>query len=258
MGSVAPPVLPPLWLDLKSEIPKEKLNPTGWDKLSEQEKAIKGTFISFKALLNCDSRLTNNQILEIVANSVVETGYYKNIPAFNFGGVKIKEAETKRLTALNGKCPLWWQKEGHIASGDEPMCYYKAYSSPEHFFKEWLETYVPKPSTVALTYRYQKCGDLFWKNLRWFHALIEAGYKGKVTKQNPNPSIETHETIVNKVRIMMTQKLLGLTSDGMWGKASTKAFSKFQKDNRLLENGLLDEVGFNILVLNWIKAGKNV
>lgn len=241
----------PLWLDLQSEVPFDKWNPNGWINLSKKEKTIKGILISFKSLISSDVGLINKQALEIVANSTVETGWFENIPCFNFGGVKAKEEEYKRLTKLAGKCPPWWQKAGHIASGDQPTCYYKAYSSPEHFYKEWLERYVPNPSTVALTYRYAKCGEAFWKHQEWFPHLIEAGYKGEVTKKNPNPSIAAHNTITFKIKVLMTQKLLDVAPDGSWGSNSVKAAKKFKEDNNLVDTDSFSEEMFDLLIEKW-------
>lgn len=218
---------PPFWLDKNREITAEM----------EPAKPAKGAFIllCISALLNLGCSI--DQALAIAANAMVETGWGRYYKAWNLGGWKI----TKGTASDAQRTPRWWWRApGNKDSGDPPWCFYRAFSSAEQFFMEWLYNFVPKPGPSVKS-RYKKTGEEFWNGKPWFDDLIAAGYKGEVTKKNPAKSIASHEQIVHTLVVFWCQHLLGVTADGQFGPKSQAALKVYQKAHFLKETGALDD-----------------
>lgn len=230
-----PPEPIPSWLDPTCEITSLNDNkPTSWDGMKKT--ALRAVFIlaCFKALRVLG--LNHKQSLEVLGNSIVETGWGTSFRAWNLGGWKIREADVKALKA-QGKKALWWRAPGNKSSGDPPWCYYKGFASLEEFFAAWLIKFVPKPGTVQVDNRYYKTGTAFWSDKDWFKELCLSGYKGAVTASNPQGSITGHQQILKLSMTILCQQGLGLEFDGAWGDKSTEACKLYQKTHGLLEAG---------------------
>jgi hypothetical protein len=95
----------------------------------------------------------------------------------------------------------------------------------EHFFEEWVNQFVPKSGTVLEEHRYKATGEAFWSSTpsSYFPLIIQAGYKGEVTKANPENSIKAHKQIRDRCKIILIQYLLKVKPDGSWGDLSQKA-----------------------------------
>lgn len=197
-----PPEAPPFWLDPGTEIIP---NPPPMRDADFVIKCIE----SFPRL----DDLSLVQIIDVVANTVVETGWGKHRKGNNLGGWKITKGAA-------GPGVPWFRARGNKTSGDPPWCYYRVFSSFEDFFAQWMTRFVPRDA--GANHRYRQCGDEFWAGYPWFDDLIAAGYKGENTKASPERSIEGHSQISEKIAKMYTQHLLGeLTVDGDWGSKST-------------------------------------
>ena len=229
----------PLWLDPKKEI-KQSGQPQVYEALDNEKKAVAFILLSFKALEESGNgrfQMNAKQLLAVVGNSVSETGWGKTWKGWNFGGWKINPQvalEWKRMN--NGECPLWWKAEGHVASGDQPVVYYRGFANPTDFYTRWMERFCPR--TTDTKHRYYKCGKLFWEHdwtithetqgivhsdlniEQWFRELCLAGYKGPVTEASPDASVAAFVSIVKRIMCVFCQHMLGLTPDGVWGPRS--------------------------------------
>lgn len=236
-GDLAPP---PFWLVPSMEV-------TG---ASEPAKLPRGPFVirCIRALLNlgCDI----DQALGVAANTMNETGWGRFYRAWNLGGWKITKGTS---TNSDGTPRQWWRALGNKSSGDPQTCFYRAFSSAEKYFEEWLKTFVPKAGTG----RYAKCGQQFWAGEEWFDDLIAAGYKGAVTQRNPTPSIREHEQIIKTLVVIYCQHLLGVEPDGKWGQKSRNACSAYQLKNGLSLSGTLNAETMDAL-LHGVKHDKTV
>lgn len=180
--------------------------------------------------------LTTEQALGVQANTISEIGWKFKFRAWNLGGVKINKNTCKNP---DGSPRRWWRALGHKKSGDPHTCFYRAYDSLEAYFAEWIRVFVPKPPAKG---RYGATGARFWAGLEWFPAMVEAGYKGEVTKANPTNSLTAHRALVREVSEYWAQHLLGgLVVDGAWGKKTQARCREWQKEHGLAETGELDE-----------------
>jgi hypothetical protein len=201
-----PPENPPFWLDLGVEL---RTNPPPIEP---------GDFVvmCIEAMPDLEG-LDLVKRFEIVANTVVETGWGKHRKGNNLGGWKI----TKRAA---GPGVPWFRAKGNKTSGDPPWCYYRVFGSARDFFTQWLARFVPRNAPDG--HRYKLCGEQFWADEPWFDDLIEAGYKGENTKARPDRSIASHRQISEKCAKIYTQHLLGVKTDGDFGPKSEAAAEK--------------------------------
>jgi hypothetical protein len=142
---------------------------------------------------------------------------------WNFGGWKVKQSWVETFKQKNqGKSPNWFRALGHVNSGDQPVVFYRGFNSPEEFYQEWVDKFVPKDA--AKDNRYYKTGKTFWnpnsKPEDWFLELCLAGYKGEVTQANPTKSFADFKQIVKRAKTLFVQDLIGLDADGDWGTKS--------------------------------------
>lgn len=242
----------PSWLDPATEI-KNNDQPEDYKKLDDINKSIVFILTSYKALHKCSSQLTPEQTFWIIGNSVSETGWGRSWKGYNFGGWKINKSYADRYKRVNGRSAPWWQAAGHIASGDEPIVYYRGYTDPSHFYSEWLERFVPlTPKTDS---RYNKTGQAFWKDdSSWFKELCLAGYKGPVTQANPDKSVKSWESIVKTAQVRVAQYLLYIKVDGKWGPKSQAACDAFAVKNQLPTGALTFDV-IAALISDWEAKG---
>jgi peptidoglycan hydrolase-like protein with peptidoglycan-binding domain len=183
----------------------------------------------FKLGLNVD------QASSIAANTMSETAWGRLYRAWNLGGWKI----TKDTAFNSDRSPRkWYRAAGNKSSGDPPTCFYRAFNSIEHFFDAWLKQFVPKNASDK--HRYKKTAEAFWANKDWYPELIQAGYKGAVTRANPTKSIQSHKKLIEGVLTYWAQHCLGVTVDGKWGPKSTAACVVFQKANDFNPTGVPD------------------
>ena len=224
-GPLAPP---PFWLLAGLEVTAEM----------EPPKLKKAVFVLKCILALIVLGCTPAQAFEIAANTMNETGWGRFYRAWNLGGWKIWKFSS---TSRDGTPRQWSRALGNKSSGDPQTCFYRAFASLEAFYAEWLLTFVPKVDPGKKPNgRYWKTGQQFWAGEPWFDDLIEAGYKGEVTRQNPENSIEAHESIVKTMSVYYAQHLLGVDADGDWGQKSRNACSAFQLANQLKLTGELN------------------
>lgn len=256
MTSTPSPIKPPSWLDPKTKIVTSD-QPPSYVALDDKRKAIVFIMISFCSLASLSKTISHDQIISVIANSIVETGWGRKWKGWNFGGWKINKSDVDAFKAQNnGVCPPWWEAPGHVKSGDPEMCYYRGFPGPRSYYDQWLKRFVPKQSNES--HRYHKTGAAFWDNKDWFPELIQAGYKGAVTKANPKPSIDSHELIVHSVKNRLGQMLLGLDPDGSWGSKSKAACESFQRVHSINPTGNLDERTLNLLLSRWEASGFSI
>jgi hypothetical protein len=168
--------------------------------------------------------------LGIASNTMLETGWGRFYKGWNLGGVKVKKEWMTDET-------WWWRAPGHIESGDPPWCYYMGFTSMAAFFLFWLNRYVR-----ATTGRYRKCSEQFQAGAEWFDDLIDAGYKGEVTRMNPEPSLERHEVIIDTLGRFWAQHTVDVKVDGEWGPKSRVAALAWQKRKGVEETGRYQDV----------------
>lgn len=246
----------PSWLDPTKEITNPD-QPKDYHDLNNNLKAVAFIFLSMKALYTVSQNLNINQIIGVIANSVSETGWGKSWKGWNFGGWKITKPEVDKIKLISGEPPRWWKADGHIASGDPPVCYYKAFSGPDQFYLEWLGRFVP--SAAPENSRYYKTGKAFWANSQtWFKEMCLAGYKGVVTAANPDPSVASWATIIKSIKQRVAQELLSVEPDGIWGKRSKEACIEFQNSIGRTASGELDDMTFLKLVSKWKNEGMKI
>lgn len=169
----------------------------------------------------------------LTGNTCQETGWGRFHRGNNLGGVKINKALANDLS-------WWWRAAGHVNSGDAPVCYYMVFASYEAFFTFVSKRFVPVPGTAPKS-RYRKTGEEFHAYRPWHDDLIAAGYKGEVTRANPDKSIAALENVEERVENYVAQdalKRLGLYGgkvDGKFGPLSRAALHTFQKSQGLPE-----------------------
>lgn len=252
------PTTVPTWLDEKTEI-KTPDQPEEYKKLDDNKKALAFILLSFKCLYFAKPNMTCYQVLGVTSNSIVETGWGKYFRGFNFGGWKINKSFVEAYKQSHGgSSPYWWKAKGHTNSGDDPVVYYRGFpEGPSVFYKEWMEKFVPE--NAGSKHRYQKTGLAFWSKptdgTAWFRELCLAGYKGEVTRQHPEASIQTHLQIESRTKKMFAQFMFGLGVDGIWGPKSTEACKTFQKQNTLTDSGVMDDLTFQKLMDKWKTEG---
>lgn len=256
-----PRPLDPSWLDKKFEI-KSDNRPEEWKGLSKSKLRPLFVIACYDSLKDLSRSLpitpfpSNWFIIQVIANAAVETGWGTEYKANNLGGWKITQRIIQRLLA-QGRKPLWWTSPGNKApgatlsdykGGDPPWCYYRGFESMEEYFEEWLETFVPHPARNLIESRYYKTGTLFWSgDEKWFRELCLAGYKGRNTEKNPDPSFMMHQGIVQIIERILCQRALGVSVDGVWGPKSKAACIEAERTHGLPETGepshfLLDKI----------------
>jgi hypothetical protein len=199
--------------------------------------------------------LDEDQAVILTANSYLETGAGATVSGHNYGGIK---AKPKNLTGRQ-----WCRAVGHVNSGDPPEVYYLVLASVDDYAKLSLETYAPKPvpsdldkwPTVPTTSGdYRPAGLSFWRvgnrsPFEWYDKIVEAGYKGEVTKTDPARRASSNRqfiTVTDTVRryyrdplmssdlrnLQSALKLLGYYTgpiDGVIGTNSIIALKNFEK-----------------------------
>lgn len=226
---------PPFWLVPALEVTAEQ----------EPPKMPRGEFVvaCISSLLR--QGLTPGQALSVAANTMNETGWGRYYRAFNLGGWKIWKFSSRNS---DGTPRRWWRALGNKSSNDPQTCFYRAFESMDQFFAEWLKTFVPKVDPAKKPNgKYWKTGQQFWAGEPWFDDLIAAGYKGDVTRQNPEGSIESHEQIMETLLVMWCQHLLNVAVDGKWGPKSKAACAAYQQLNGLEPTGELGSKTLNAL-----------
>lgn len=250
-----PQILVPTWLDRNVEIAKPD-QPDSFFKLKGKDKDLGFILWSLKELFALPYGLTNSQAVGVVANSCVETGWGKYWSAYNFGGVKITKNFVENYKKTHGgKSPSWWRKPGHVASGDAEECYYRAYGSPKDFYDYWVTTFVP--NNGSSNSRYYETGKTFWAGLPWFEELCKAGYKGPVTAANPQQSVRDFEGTCRRVKVLISQHVIGVKVDANWGNESRQACKKFLETQKPGEtfSGDLDGPAFRVILEKWKNSG---
>lgn len=235
-----PPEPIPSWLDPSAEVTSTP----------GERPASHGPFVVAAMRACLALRLTPRQAAGVVANAINEASWGRKYRAWNLGGWKI----TRRYAAKHPGAP-WWRAPGNKSSGDKPWCYYRAFPSMEAYFAEWVEHFVPKPGVDrdgdgdidedderGRSSLYRAAGDAFWSGGEWFPLLIQGGYKGRVTKANPDGSIREHASLVRSALRMWAQSVLGVTVDGEWGPASREALAAWQVAHELPSDGELTDV----------------
>lgn len=226
-----PPEPTPSWLDESVEVTRANDAP----KLPVVEFGPR----CVEALLALGCSL--EQACSVAGNTFNEAAFGRSYRGWNLGGWKITKSFADAYKLKHGKPAPWWRAVGNKSSGDRPWCYYRAFDGLEHFFREWLLLFVPKPGTVGSKHRYKRSGELFWSGGDWFPALIQRGYKGEVTKANPAGSIAEHRLLQRSALVRWAQARLGVVADGAWGPRSSAACSAFQVAHALPATGTLDE-----------------
>lgn len=217
----------PDWLNPIKEI-KQDLQPAEFVELSKEEKTVAFILSSYKVLNLL--KLKPKQINSITSNSISEVGFKFEFKGFNLGGWKTNEKFCKDYKKKYGVDPKWFQKDGHINSGDDETVYYRVFDNFQHFYKEWCERFVPQ--NAEQEHRYYKTGKEFWKydsNWKpetWFAELCAAEYKGPITKANPTNSINSFKSLNSKIAKMFCQHMLEIEVDGDWGNGSKTAAQK--------------------------------
>ncbi len=220
--------------------------------MARDDRRLSGVVGSFRSLRRTDSgvgeELSFDQAVWVVSNVISERGWFDGdkpeeylIPGNNLGGWKINEGHVREWRNKGRKpedIPRWFRDVGHVGSGDQPVVYYRVFSSVETFFEEWLRRFVPRPGSVGGDHRYYKTGIEFWDGkIGWFMELCLAGYKGPVTQGNPERSVQAFSGIAKRVAAMIVQDMLNrqtvvpglrkLEADGVWGEKSQEVAAKF-------------------------------
>ncbi len=177
---------------------------------------------------------------ELTACKITETAWGASIRGWNAGGVKATEAWAKTYQALTGKPAPYYRAHGNKGTGDAQTVIYRAYASPEEFFREWMAVFVPKDASKGS--RYRETGRLFWNDGDWFPAMLAAGYRGSVTKAKPATAIADQASLTKSARIYWAQaRLPGLVVDGKWGPKSRDACIAFQTRHGLPVSGEIND-----------------
>jgi hypothetical protein len=228
----------PSWLDPNTQV-KTPSKPQWFDTLtrpySDAVFYLWNIIAFFEAAEKLGGRtLSINQAIEIAANSAVETLHGEKWNEFNWGGVKVNKNYVNAYKALHDNVsPRWFSAAGHVNSGDQEVVYYVAFDSIEQYCEYWLTKFVLF-SSVDFTGLYSKTAKAFWENYpqkdkHWFYELCVSGYKGAVTQKNPTPSVDTFFNVEARIRIFVTQLLLGVKTDGDFGPKSKQACLLFQQ-----------------------------
>jgi hypothetical protein len=143
---------------------------------------------------------------ELIAVAALETGWFRSraCALSNFAGVKAKLDVVRRYAALHGHPMRWFRAAGHVGSGDSPTVYYAVWDSPAQFWRDWLTRHVgAAPGALPAARIYAEAGARFWRGSpRWIEALIDAGYRGRLTAGIPArraAAIRNHHSIVRRV-----------------------------------------------------------
>lgn len=180
----------PSWLD-----PAGEVTGPGDPRPARGRPFVRACFDALRAL-GCSEA----QAVEVCAVMALETGWGAKYRGWNLGGVKATAAWAREEP--NGK---WWRAPGHVASGDKPEVYYRAYPSMQAFLSYWLTHFAPRPEGPWPYPGYREAGRVFWSAdpSGFVAALIRRGYRGPVTARKPAASLRDHESIVRTVRRMV-------------------------------------------------------
>lgn len=151
---------------------------------------------------------------ELVAHAATECAWGAVEIACNAGGIKARERDAALYLLAHGRAQPWYQRPGHVASGDAPVALYQGFDSTAAFWAFWLGRYVPRAGRAGE--RYTATGVAFWGAVpsAWFPALLLAGYRGAVRQgevralveagRDPalHPSARAHRACVARVRAL--------------------------------------------------------
>lgn len=253
----------PTWLDPSKEL-KDIEKPEWFSKLSRPQADAVFYLWVIDAFYNAGKsegfpEISADQLTEIAANAAVETGHGQKWNGNNWGGVKINKPYVTSYFTQHQTNPCWFQSKGHVSGGDEEIVYYIGFESVQDFAAFWLNRFVPfsyrdeEQIEEKKRSRYYKTAKAFWENFEeptkhWFYELCVSGYKGEVTKKDPQPSVATLFSCKSRIKTMVSQLILGLTTDGVWGTKSKNACLEFQKNKGLQETGELNYETYNAII----------
>ena len=219
----------PSWLDPLAEI-KEISQPEAYRNLSGNDKDICFFLNCFINLARITPKLSIKQIFWVTANSCGETGWGEFWKGFNFGGVKCRKDLAKRTKERTGKSERFYRSKGHTKAGDAVVVFYRGFDSPQDFFDDWVDRYVPLNSTPS--YNYHEAGKKFWNSdPAWFIEIMKAGYKGENSETNKEIQQGSYNSFLSatkRIQTLFVQFCLGLKTDGSYGPKTRKAVIEFE------------------------------
>lgn len=195
---LAPPAAaqaPYPWLDPAAEVPAPAARP-------------RDDAGCARALLDALATLLPTRALraEVAAIAVLETGWCRSpaVTLHNFGGSKAKRDIVERYRREHGRSMRWFRARGHINSGDAPWVFYAVWDSAVDYWRDWLRRHLgTAPGVRPLAGIYAETAARFWRRSRtWIDALIDAGYRGRVTAGDPArraAAIRGHHSIVARI-----------------------------------------------------------
>lgn len=230
-------------------------------------------FIRMAQKLGCDEE----QAIHFVANSYVECAAGAAIRGKNIQGVK--------ANANNIKGRQFFRAPGHVKSGDAEWVLYLIFPTVEESMRFGINRYAPKPKpgdqwddTMCKTADYRAAGLCFHRVAgrpirQWFPFLIDAEYKGDLTKNIPErraQSIATFMSLVDTVRTiyrrpfcgspLSTQTILAHLGyykgklDGEIGPQSREAIEAAQRAEGLPQTGAMDAMLGDALLRRLLKT----
>lgn len=119
----------------------------------------------------------------------------------NVVGQKAKEDVAAWFMRRFGYPLRWVEMPGHTRSGDPALVHYAVFTEDRVCWQLLLER-VFGPNPYAHDYR-DAAQKLQAGDLEWINALIEAGYRGDVTKAHPDVSIAAHRRLVTELRVLV-------------------------------------------------------
>lgn len=156
--------------------------------------------------------VTGDRAAELLAHAATETGRGRRAHGHNWGGVKLRERDAAEAAA-KGVALGWWRDLGHAESGDDPVVYYRAWTSDGEFWRYFVKRFCGGPSLPPSSERYVAAGRAFWgpTPAGWFVELVRAGYRGEVRQReiaaladpSAHPSVVSHRRLVARVRAML-------------------------------------------------------
>jgi hypothetical protein len=187
--------------------------------------------------------LTIRQSLEVTAHACLETGGFQKHLAFNVWGWKANRDWADAHRARTGHGPPWWQRAGHAASLDPPVCYYRGFGSAGESLEAFLRHFCPRPGATPPAPRYRPAGLAFWQRdgVGWMAAILAAGYRGRPTAAKPAGSLALHTKLAVEAAECWAQGRLAVSVDGAWGPRSRAACAAFQRGAGLPPTGEPDD-----------------
>lgn len=147
---------------------------------------------------------------EVTAHLAKETGFGRYYQGNNFGGWKTTADWARAFERRFGRPAPWWRAEGHLASGDQPTVFYRAYPSIEAFLLDWIDRFIPRPGTAPGA-KYEETGRLAWSGGNWYRELMLQGYSGPNREADPDPAVEQLAGLARQARALYGQYKLGRT-----------------------------------------------